>query len=368
MKKIFWTLVIVALAVLFAGTLGFLWKKSQVEPTLYDSNVPFKADIVEKTVATGSVLPRQEVEIKPQVSGIVGELFIEPGQQVKEGDLIAKVNIVPNILSLSAAESRVKRAKINLENAEREFDRNQQLYEQGVISESIYLSFDLGLKNSREEIAGAEDNLAVIREGARMSAGASTNTLVRSTAEGMVLEVPVEKGDSVIEANNFNAGTTIAMVANMDEMIFEGLVDESEVGKVEEGMELVLTIGAIEKEPFTATLEYIAPKGLEEEGAIQFEIKAALQLRQDLFVRANYSANADIVLDRRDDVLSIQESWLQFGTDGPFVEVEIGDQQFENRTIKPGLSDGIVIEVLEGLTAEDRVKDPNSGHRAGESD
>jgi HlyD family secretion protein len=360
LKKVSLAMIVLLLLSSFGGTLWFLWAKSQEEPVVYESNTPFVATIVKKTVATGSVVPRKEIAIKPQVSGIVDEIYVEPGQQVKEGDLIAKVTIVPDMISLSNAENRVNRAKINLENAETEHRRNRQLWDEGVISEAAFKVFDLELKNAREEVAAAEDNLAVIREGARKKARYSTNTLVKSTASGMVLDLPIEEGDSVIEANTFNDGTTIAAVADMDEMVFEGKVDESEVGKLQEGMELLLTVGAIEEKSLTATLEYIAPKGVEEEGAIQFEIRAALELTGDVFVRANYSANADIVLDRREDVLAIQESWLQFEDDGTYVEVETSPQSFEKREVETGLSDGIVIEVLSGLSEGDRVKDPAS--------
>ena len=359
-KKIFVTAVVFLLVAAFAGTYWFLWAKAREEPVVWKTEAPFNTDIVKKTVATGSVVPRKEIEIKPQVSGILNEIYVEAGQVVAENDLIAKVNIVPDMISLSNAENRLNRAKINLENAEVEERRNRQLFEEGVVSEAVYRVYDLDLRNAREELAAAEDNLAVIREGSRKKARYTTNTLVRSTAAGMVLDVPVEQGDSVIEANTFNDGTTIATVADMDEMIFEGNVDESEVGKLREGMELLLTVGAIETESFRAKLEYIAPKGVEEEGAIQFEIRAAVDLKEDVFVRANYSANADIVLDRREEVLAVQESWLQFDDDGAFVEVETGDQKFERREVETGLSDGINIEIVSGLSAADRIKDPNS--------
>ena len=360
LKKALLILLAVVLLAAFAGTFWFLWAKSQEEPVVWATEAPFTTDIVKKTVATGAVVPRKEIDIKPQVSGIVREIYVEPGQVVKEGDLIAKVSIVPDMISLSNAENRVNQAEINLENAETEYQRNRQLFEEGVTSEAAYKIYDLDLKRAREELAAAEDSLAVIREGARKKAKYTTNTLVQATAAGMVLDVPVEEGDSVIEANTFNDGTTIATVADMDDMIFEGKVDESEVGKLREGMELLLTVGAVDTESFRAELEYIAPKGVEEEGAIQFEIRAAVDLKENIFVRANYSANADIVLDRRDEILAIQESWLQFDDEGAYVELETGDQQFERRAVETGLSDGINIEILSGLEAEDRIKDPNS--------
>ncbi len=360
LKKVLFSLLGIALLASFAGTLYFLWAKSQEEPVVYETNRPFVASIVKKTVATGSVVPRKEVAIKPQVSGIIDRIYVEPGDIVKRGDLIAKVTIIPNMVSLSGAENRLSRSRISLENAETEYQRNRQLFQEGVVSEATYRVWEIELKNAKQEVLAAEDNLAVIREGARKKSAYAGNTLVRATASGMVLEAEVEEGDSVIEANTFNDGTTIATVADMTEMIFEGNVDESEVGKLREGMELLLTVGAVEKEQFRASLEYIAPKGVEEEGAIQFQIRAAMDLKENIFVRANYSANADIVLDKRDDVLAIQESWLQFDDEGTFVEVETGDQEFELRRVETGLSDGLVIEILTGLTEEDRVKHPGS--------
>jgi len=356
MRKIFVTLIVLVLLAAFGGTLYFLWARSQEPPAVFATHSPFTATIVNKAVATGSVVPRREIVIKPQVSGIVDQLFVEPGMKVKKGDLLARVTIIPDLVSLSNAENRVERARISLDDAETEFARNRKLFADGLISEAQYRVFEIALEGARAELAGAEDAVALIREGARKSAGITTNTLVRATASGMVLEVPVEEGDSVIEANTFNEGTTIATVADMDEMVFEGLVDESEVGKVSEGMALLLTVGAIDDRRFDAVLEYIAPKGVEENGAIQFEIRAAVDLDASVFLRANYSANADIVLARADDVLAVQESWLQFDDGKPFVEVEVEPQRFERRDIVTGLSDGITIEVVEGLSVDDRVK------------
>jgi HlyD family secretion protein len=367
LKKIALNLAALTLAAAFAGTLYFLWRKSEKKPVVYDSSSPFLASIVKKAVATGSVVPRVEVAIKPQVSGIVDHLFVEPGQRVEKGALVARVVIVPDMINLATAESRLNRAGISLENAELEHRRNRDLFDQGVIAAAVLQTYETDLLNAREELAAAEDGLALIRDGARKRSAITTNTLVKATSAGMVLEVPVEVGDSVIEANTFNDGTTIATVAEMKEMVFEGFVDESEVGKLREGMELLLTVGAIDREQFAATLEYIAPKGVEVEGAIQFEIRAAMELREGHFIRANYSANADIVLDRRDGVLAIQESWLQFdGDEGdPYVEVEVAAQRFERRPIETGLSDGITIQVVSGLREDERIKDPNSAQTAG---
>jgi HlyD family secretion protein len=354
---IFFILLFVA-AIVWTGF--YFKKKSEKPPVIFKTETPVVANIIKKTVATGSVVPRKEVEIKPRVSGIIDELYVEAGDFVKKGDLIARVQIIPDMVTLNSAETRVNRAQIAHKNAKAEYERNKGLFTEGVISDAVFKGFELSYNNAIEELSASEDNLALIKSGSSKRSGKTTNTLVRSTVSGMVLEVPVEEGNSVIESNTFNDGTTIASIANMEEMIFEGKVDESEVGKLREGMDLLLIIGAIENEKFNARLEHIAPKGVEENGAIQFEIRAAMKLKEDQFIRANYSANADIVLARADSVLTIQESLLQFEDEKTFVEVETGDQQFEKRFIETGLSDGISIEVISGLTKEDKVKNPNA--------
>lgn len=341
---------------IFVATIFYLYKKSQAEPVVFETATPFKTDIIRKTVATGSVVPRKEIEITPKVSGIIDEIFVEPGDIVKKNDLIARVKIIPDMINLNNAESRVKRAKIQMEEARKNFERYKSLYEQQVVPEADFLTFDIAYRSAKEEVETAEDNLQLIREGATKKAGQVTNTLIRSTIDGMVLDVPVEEGNSVIESNTFNNGTVIATIADMKEMVFEGKVDESEVGKIKEGMALILSIGAIDAEKFAARLEYIAPKGVEENGAIQFEIKADVELKQSQFIRAGYSANADIVLEKRDSVLAINESLLHFDGDTTYVEVETAPQTYEKRVIKTGLSDGLVIEVLEGLSDTDKIK------------
>jgi len=341
---------------IFIGTIVYLYKKSQAKPVVFETQVPIVTNIVKKTVATGSVLPRREIEIKPQVSGIIEAIYVEAGKKVTKGDLIAKVKIIPNMIELNEAESRVNRANISLDDARQAYDRRKLLFDQKVIPAAEFQIYELALKTAKESVETAEDNLQLIREGITKKAGQVTNTLIRSTIEGMVLTVPVEVGNSVIESNNFNAGTTIATVADMGEMIFKGKVDESEVGKLHEGMELILSVGAIDTEKFKASLEHISPKGVEENGAIQFEIKAAVKLKSTSFIRAGYSANADIVLEHRDSVMAIPESLLQFKGDTAYVEIETGPQTFVKRFLKTGLSDGINIEVLSGLTKKDKIK------------
>lgn len=352
---------IVLLVILVGGlfwTFYYLFQKSQKPPMVFQTFTPFDTVIIKKTVATGSVTPRKEVNMKSQVSGIIEKLFIVAGQQVKQGDVIAKIKIIPNMLNLANAENRVNAAQLNYDNSKIEYDRNKALFDQGVISKSEMQVFELRIKSNMEELMAAQNQLQIIKDGVSKSSGSATNTLVKATISGMVLDVPVKEGGQVIESNTFNEGTTIASVANMGEMIFEGKLDESEVGKVQEGMDIVLTIGAIDKESFKAKLEYIAPKGITENGAIQFLIRASIDKENSAFLRAGYSANADIILAKKDKVLAINESALQFEKEKAFVEVETTNQQFEKRYVKTGLSDGINIEILDGLKKNDKIKQP----------
>lgn len=356
MKTAIKILIGVVILVVFAGTIIYLYKKSAAKPVVYETTSAEVTNIVKKTVATGKIVPRKEIEIKPQVSGIIAELYVEPGNMVRKGDMIAKVRIIPNMISLNEAESRLNRARISKDDAQKNYDRQKSLYDDKVIAAAELQNFEVALHSAKEAVEAAENNLQLIREGITKKAGEVSNTIIRSTIEGMVLTVPVETGNSVIESNTFNDGTTIATVADMGEMIFKGKVDESEVGKLHNGMDLILTIGAIDTEKFTAKLEHISPKGEEENGAIQFEIRAAVELKKDQFIRAGYSANADIVLEKRDSVLAIQESLLKFSEDTAWVEIETGPQTFEKRIVKTGLSDGINVEVKSGLTKKDKIK------------
>ncbi len=358
MKKILKFSLLFVFIALVLWVFFYLYKQSKKVPTVYETETPVITNIMKKTVATGSIVPRKEIEIKPQESGIITELYVDPGDMVKQGDLIAKIQIIPEMIQVNEAENRLKKAKLAFDNNQIEFDRNKKLYEDHVIALSEFQSEELKYKTSKEDLETAENNLQLIREGVTLKMGSRTNTLIRSTIEGMVLDVPVKEGNSVIKSNTFNDGTTVAIIADMGEMIFEGDVDETEVGKINEGMHLLLTIGALETESFDAYLEYISPKGKEENGAIQFEIKAAVKLKENQFIRSGYSANADIVLDRRDSVLAINEKVLQFQGDSVFVEVETTPQIFEKRVVKTGLSDGINIEVVEGVGKDEKVKVP----------
>lgn len=354
-KKIFRTLIILIFIGAFGGTLYYLYQKSQKDPIVYSTLKPYVTTIINKTVATGSVVPRKEIEIKPQVSGIISKLYIEAGDYVKKGDRIAKIKIIPNMVSLNSAETRLSKAKINLNDAQLRFDRQNLLYENDVISDKEFQQIKFSIQTAKEEVKAAQNNLLLIKEGA-IKDGGNSNTIVKSTIEGTILDVPIEEGFSVIEANNFNAGTTIATVADMHDMIFKGKIDESEVGKIKTGMPLILSIGAIENMFFDAKLQYISPKGVKENGAIQFEIKADVILNDTVFIRAGYSANADIVLKRADSVLAINESLLQFEEGKPFVEIKVDSMVYKRRNVKTGLSDGIQIEILSGVDINDELK------------
>jgi HlyD family secretion protein len=356
MKTALKTFLLLVIIVVFVYTIVYLYRKSREKPVIYQSKSPYIGTIIKKTVATGTVKPRQEIDITPKVSGIISDIYVEPGQQVQKNDAIAKIQIIPDMLNLNNAESRLNKAKIHFQSMEKEYQRARQLYEKKILSESDFLNYEMNFKNAEEEMEYAQNNLQLIKEGITKKSGNTSNTIVRSTISGMILAVPVKVGNSVIESNNFNPGTTISTVANMNDMMFEGKVDESEVGKIHEGMKLILSIGAIEQEKFEAELEYISPKGIEENGAIQFEIRADVKLREKHFIRAGYSATADIVLDRRDSVMIIQESLLQFEKGKTFVEIQTSENQFEKKEILCGLSDGLQIEVISGLNMQDKIK------------
>lgn len=360
-KRIIKIILVTLLLALFAWTIYFLYDKSQEEPMAFETKTPFDTTIVKKTVATGSIIPRKEVNMKSRVSGIIEKFYVVAGQEIKAGDIIARIKIIPNMASLAAAETRVTQAKISFENAKLEYERNKNLLEQGVIAKAEYLPYELRYKSAELEVGAAEDNLQIMKDGVSKSMETASNTIVKSTISGMVLDVPIKEGSSVIESNTFNEGTTIAVVANMGEMIFEGKVDESEVGKIQVGMPLVLTVGAIDNETFDASLEYIAPKGVAENGAIQFLIRAAIgKIKGNTFLRAAYSASADIILAKKEKALVIPESVLQFEKDKPFVERETAPGQFEKVKIRTGISDGINIEVTEGLKKGDKLKLPQA--------
>lgn len=341
----------------FLWTLYFLYQKSRHRPVVFETMTPFITEIVKKTVAPGAIVPRREITIKPRVSGVVERLFIRPGDIVKKNQPLAKIKLIPDVVTLNNAESSVRAAEISFKNADKERERFQKLHGEGVISQTEYNRYSLEYDLKNQELSAARSNLQLVKEGASKGSNKVSNE-VMSTVDGMVIEVPVKEGGSVTETNNFNEGTTIATVADMRDLIFSGFIDESEIGKLKEGMTVSISVGAVEGKSFEGRLEYISPKGADKEGTIQFEIRAALKLSDGAFVRANYSANADIILDRRHAVLALPESVVEFEKGKPYVEVEVGEQRFEKRYPKLGLSDGINIEVLSGLDQKTRVKKP----------
>ena len=362
---------VVGLAVV--GTFVFLWKKAQPEVTEYEIVTPERGTVETKTVATGNVEPRYEILIKPQISGIISEVLKEAGQRVTEGEIIAKVKVIPEMGQLNSAESRVNVARISLDQVESTHRRDEQLFKQGILTAEEFDVSKANYRKAKEELANAQSALEIVRDGISRNTRSSSTTQIRSTITGMILNVPIKVGNSVIQSNSFNDGTTIASVANMNDMIFRGNVDETEIGKIREGMPIKLTVGALGTRTFDAVLEYVSPKGEEKNGAIQFEIKAAVSLPDTSFVRAGYSANAEIVLERAENVLTIPESTVEFHGDTAFVQVvkqEKPKQIFEKRQIKTGLSDGIKIEVKEGLTEKDKIrgaaisKDANNNNEA----
>ncbi len=346
---------VVVLGALWAA--AFFVKSNSKSAITYETKTPFMASIEKKTVATGKVVPEDEVEIKPQVSGIIDKIYLKEGAKVKAGDLIAKIKVVPNEQSLNQAKGRVKNAEVALNNTKIEYDRNKVLFDKGVVSSQDFNTQQLAYDRAKIELQNAQSDYQIIRVGS--AGGSSTaNTNIRALVSGTILEIPVKEGDQVIQSNNFNDGTTIATIADLSIMIFEGKVDEGEVGKLELGMPLKISLGAIDDKEFDAKLRFIAPKGVEEAGAVQFKIEGDVTVEDDFLIRAGYSANASLVLEKKEDVMVIPEALLQFDktTDEPYVEVATGDQQFERKDVKIGISDGVNVEILEGLTMEDKVK------------
>lgn len=374
MKRTGTVITLIIIFLLCAIGIWYIYSKDLEDPIVYTTEEASEQTIIKETVATGNIVPKEEVNIKPNISGVIDKIHVEAGDFVKAGDLIAEIKVVPNINSLTSAKNSiaaqrtaVETARLAKENQKAIYDRQKELFEKGVISAN---DFDLAQNNynnavqryKQEQVAltGNVQNFDIIKTGTTSGLSEYANTNVRATVSGMVLDVPVKEGNQVIEANNFNEGTPIATIADVTKMIFEGKVDESEVGKISEGLPLEITVGAYNNKKYDAVLDYIAPKGVAENGAIQFEIKGTLQeIEQDsTFVRAGLSANASIILDKADKVLSIKEALVQYDpeTKEPYVEIATGDQTFERRDVKLGLSDGIYVEIKDGISQEDKLK------------
>jgi len=357
MNKIVRYLIIalVVFSVLFAA--AYFVKSNSKSIISYETETALITSIEKKTVATGKVIPEDEVEVKPQVQGILQALYVEEGNFVNEGDLLAKIKVVADEGQLNSARGRLANTKIVLKNAEIEYNRNKNLFEQEIISQQEFQTAELNYNRAKQDVKNSQSDFEIIKLGSAGGA-ASANTNVRATVAGTVLELPVKEGDQVIESNSFNAGTTIAIIADLNKMIFEGKVDEAEVGKLKIGMPVAINLGAIQDKEFAAKLKFIAPKGNEEQGAVQFKIEGDVTLDDDLFVRAGYSANASLVLERKDSILALPEALLQFDkdTEQPYVEIQIEEQKFERKDIEIGISDGINVEIISGLTIQDKIK------------
>ena len=361
MKKYSKLIIAAIIALIFIGTFVFLWQKSQPKEVVYNEFTPKLDSIQKTTIITGKIEPRNEVNVKPQISGIIAELLKEPGQFVQKGEVIAKVKVIPDMSQLSSAEMRVRLADINLKQAQVDFQREENLYNQKLVSADEYDKSKQALNQAKHEKLAAEDALEVVRDGVSKSNASASSTLIRSTISGVILDIPVKVGNSVILSNTFNDGTTIATVANMNDLIFRGNIDETEVGQLVGGMNMKITIGALQDLKFDASLEYVSPKAVESNGANQFEIKAAVKLSEGSKIRSGYSANAEIVLARADKVLSIPESAIEFSGDSTFVYVIKGDgkdKTYDRTYVETGLSDGVNIEIKKGITAKDKVRGP----------
>lgn len=358
MKKGCTISILVFLAIAFAGALFWLYQKNAQPPVVFETEKPEMRSISKSTVATGNINPKEEVLIKPNISGIIDEVYVEAGDYIKSGDLIAKIRVVPNVSSLNSANNQIQTSKIDLDNQRKVYERQKTLFNKGVISANDFDTAETAYKQAQQSYSAMQQSAEIIRTGTTKGMGNIAQTLIRSTVSGMVLDIPVKKGNQVIEANNFNEGTTIASLADVGNMIFEGKLDESEVGKIKLGLPLEITVGAIENKKFNAVLDYIAPKGVNENGAMQFPIKGTLVDKDTTFIRSGLSANASIILAKSDNILAIKEGLIQYDekTKKSFVEVEVTPQKFERRNVELGVSDGIYVEIKKGITKNDKIK------------
>ena len=350
-------ILIILLILGFLFAIAYFVRTNSTSSIEYDTSSPFISSIQKTSVVTGTVIPEDEVDIKPQLNGIIDNILVEEGDIVEVGQLIAIIKVVPDERSVYGARAQVNSARLTLQNAERQIKRAKELFEKQIISQQDYEDAELNYNTAKENLIAAQNDLEILRKGS--VAGSSTaNTNIRATVSGTILEIPVKLGDQVIAANNFNEGTSVAIIADLNEMIFEGQVDEAEVGKLELGQSLKVNMAAIPGREFDAILKFVAPKGTEQGGAVQFKIEADLTLDEDTFVRAGYSANGSLVVENKQEIMVIAEALLQFDrrTQLPYVEVEISDQNFERRDVTTGLSDGIKVEILSGVSMDDKIK------------
>lgn len=362
MKKSKTIIILILIVVVFGAALGYLWQREQKKPVEFKTKTASIETIIQSTVASGKITPKEEVIIRPNIPGIIEEIYVEAGDTIQTGDLIARIKVIPTVNNLQSAANNVQSAKIDLNAQEKIFNRQKLLFDKGVISANAFDNSKATYQQSKQRWVSATENYQIIKTGTAKGFQNLANTMVKATIGGVVLQVPVEKGVQVIASNNFNAGTELATIADVNKMIFEGTIDESEVGKIQEGIPISISVGALTDLKFDTTLDYIAPKGVEKNGAVQFDIEASINIPKNTVVRAGLSANASIILEKAEDVLSIKESLLQFDkkTKKPYVEVLVGEQEFERKEVVLGVSDGITVEIKEGVTKEDKIKDWNA--------
>ena len=362
MKKSTTVIILIFIVITFSGALYYFWKRDQKDPVVYTTKGLTNETITLSTIATGSIIPDEEVSIRPNISGVIDEIFVEAGDKIKAGEKIARIKVIPSINNLQTSLNEVRRAKIDLETQEKIFKRQKDLFDKGVISANDFDQSKNAYDQTRQAYGSANEGYQIVKTGTAKGFNNVAQTIVKATVSGLILDIPVEEGVQVIQSNNFNDGTEIASIADVSKMIFKGKIDESEVGKIKEGMPIKITIGALPDQEFDAELNYISPKGITENGAVQFDIEAKLTIPEDVQIRAGLSANASIILDKAENVLAMSESLLQYDkkTKKPFVEVAIGDQQFERRDVTLGISNGVTVEVKDGLSKDDKIKEWNA--------
>ncbi len=362
MKQNTTRIILLAIMLAFGVALFYFWKRNKKEDVVYKTKQPYVTDISLSSIATGKIIPDEEVSIRPNINGIVSKVYVEAGDPIKVGDKIAEIKVIPSISNLQSSKNSVSQAKIDFDNQKKIFERQEKLYKKGVISINDFDNSKADFDQAKQRLSSANENYQIVKTGTAKGFNSVANTTVKATIGGIILDVPIKKGNQVIQNNNFNEGTEIALIADIQKMIFEGTIDEGEVGRIKEGMPIKVTVGAYPDKSYDAVLNYIAPKGVEKNGAVEFEIEAKLNLQEGDYLRAGLSANANIILDEVKDVLAIDEGLLQYDkeTKKPYVEVAVGEQQFERRDVEIGLSDGIKAEVKSGLTKEDNIKEWNA--------
>ncbi|WP_263601402.1 efflux RND transporter periplasmic adaptor subunit [Chryseobacterium sp. PET-29] len=372
-KAIYIILGLLFAVALFSGIRYFV-KSNSKQSEAFLTRKPTVQNMEDKVMATGKIIPKEEIEIKPNIAGIIDKILVDEGDRVEAGQLIATVRIVPNIAEVNNAQQNVNNqqlqisnARMNVENMRKQFEMQERLYKQGVASKQEFLNAQQqlyttqqALKNSQQQLVTAQKALQIAKTGATPELQGLATTQIRSKAAGTVLEVPVKVGSQVIEANSFNAGTTICSIADLNSLIFQGEIDEAQAGKLKQGMDMKIVIGALQNKTFPGRLTMIAPKGKDNNGTIKFPVEGDVFNPNNEYIRAGFSANGEIVLTSKKNALLLDESLIQYekknGKDVPFVEVKQKDGKFKKAYVKLGASDGINVEILSGIDKNAEVK------------